>query len=250
MTQKIIITGSEGIIGQVFCENLDGFEIYKIDNAVKPGKKSFQADISNYTALSSVFDQIPKTNILIHLAADARVDAPWESVLKNNIEGTKNIYECARKNEIKKVVFASSNHVTGAYEGFPPTLHRKRSGNLIKTEDMIRPDSHYGTSKAFGEALARQYFELHGINSICLRIGTVRKDDNPTKDKTGRCLSTWLSHRDLIQLIKKSVNSQINFGVYYGVSNNKYKFWDTSNAKKEINYEPIDDASSYIGTEL
>ena len=156
------------------------------------------------------------------------------------------MYECARLFKIQKVIFASSNHVTGGYEGIPTKLHKQTRPQLITTQDSIRPDGYYGTSKAFGEALARQYLELFGIYSICLRIGTVRDHDDPMKDKTKRWLKTWLSHRDLTQLFKKSLTSNVKFGVYYGVSNNKGKFWDISNAKKEIGYNPIDDSSKLI----
>jgi nucleoside-diphosphate-sugar epimerase len=106
----------------------------------------------------------------------------------------------------------------------------------------VRPDSDYGTSKVFGEAVARQYYELCGIQSVCLRIGTFLADNNPTRNE--RVRKTWLSHRDLIQLVKKSIMSQVEFGIYYGVSNNKGRFWDISKAEKEIDYHPENDASA------
>ena len=244
---KLIVTGSEGRIGKILCKNLsDDFDVYKVDNSIVFNKKYFRADISNFDSLKSAFLKIGKTRFLIHLAADSDENAKWDSVLKNNIIGTRNVYECARLFKIQKVIFASSNHVTGGYEGIPTKLHKQTRPQLITTQDSIRPDGYYGTSKAFGEALARQYLELFGIYSICLRIGTVRDHDDPMKDKTKRWLKTWLSHRDLTQLFKKSLTSNVKFGVYYGVSNNKGKFWDISNAKKEIGYNPIDDSSKLI----
>jgi uronate dehydrogenase len=98
----------------------------------------------------------------------------------------------------ERVIFASSNHVTGAYEGIPPSLHSQVSPLLITTQHPIRPDGYYGVSKVFGEAIARMYYELHGLESVCLRIGWVLKDDDPTKNEQAR--RTWLSHRDLVQL--------------------------------------------------
>lgn len=125
-------------------------------------------------------------------------------------------------------------------------MHKEKNPKLISIHDPVRPNSDYGSSKAFGEAIARQYFELHKIQSICLRIGAVLSDNDPTEDKTGRNLKIWLSHRDLLQLIKKALFSDIKFGIYYGVSNNKGKFWDISNARKELGYQPSDDASMLI----
>jgi hypothetical protein len=101
----------------------------------------------------------------------------------------------------------------------------------------------YGTSKVFGEAVARQYYELYGIQSVCLRIGSFLADDNPKRNE--RVSRTWMSHRDLIQLVKKSILSEVGFGIYYGVSNNKGRLWDISNAVEEIGYHPEDDASVF-----
>lgn len=238
---KILITGSRGTVGIILGKALvDSFDVYGLDIVGEENERNYKVDISNYEELDKVFKRISPVDSVIHLAADPRENAGWESILKNNIIGTRNVYECARRYGIKRVIFASSNHVTGAYEGFPSALHKQGNPQKISINDPVRPDSDYGSSKIFGEAVARQYFELYGIQSICLRLGTVLADDDPTRDE--RDMKTWLSHRDLIQLVKKSLLSEIGFGVYYGVSNNKGMFWDISNAA-EIGYEPQDDAS-------
>jgi hypothetical protein len=85
---------------------------------------------------------------------------------------------------------------------------------------------------------------LYGVESICLRIGSVLADDDPTHDP--RYAKTWLSHRDLVQLVKKSIYSKVPFGIYYGVSDNKGRFWDISNATEEIGFRPEDDASLFL----
>ena len=240
---RILITGAKGTIGRILAKALlDSFDVYGLDIVGEENKRNYKADISNYEELDKVFERIGPIESVIHLAADPEVDADWNSILKKNIIGTRNVYECTRKYGIKKVIFASSNHVTGAYEGFPPTLHKQENPQKISINDPVRPDSDYGSSKIFGEAVARQYFELYGIKSICLRLGSVLRDDDPSRDE--RDMKIWLSHRDLIQLVKKSLLSDIGFGIYYGVSNNKGMFWDISNAKEEIGYEPRDYASS------
>ncbi len=241
---RLLITGSKGKIGTVLIEALaDSFEVYGVDILDTVGERTFRADLADYKQLSNVLRVIAPIPCIVHLAADPRVGAGWDSVLKNNIIGTKNLYEAAKEYEVKKVVLASSNHVTGAYEGIPPSLHEQPKPRLITINDPVRPDSDYGTSKIFGEAVARQYYELYGIQSVCLRIGSFLADDNPTKSE--RVRRTWISHRDLIQLVKKSILSEVEFGIYYGVSNNKSRFWDISNAGEEIGYYPEDDASTY-----
>jgi nucleoside-diphosphate-sugar epimerase len=239
---KLLITGVKGRIGSILMEGLsDSFEIHGVDLVAKPGERIFRADISDYEQLSNVLRDIAPLPYIIHLAADPRVNADWNSVLKNNIIGTRNLYEAAKEHNVKKIIFASSNHVTGAYEGIPPRLHKLPKYEVITIHDPVRPDSDYASSKIFGEAVARQYYERHGMASICLRIGSVLVDDNPTKNE--RIQSTWLSHRDLIQLFKKSIFSNVEFGIYYGVSDNKNRFWDISNAREEIGYHPEDDSS-------
>jgi nucleoside-diphosphate-sugar epimerase len=241
---RLLITGSKGRIGSILMEGLaDSFDLYGVDLIGTPVKQTFRADISDYKQLSEVLREIIPLPYVVHLAADPRASADWNSILKNNIIGTKNMYEAAREYGVKKVIYASSNHATGAYEGIPPRLHNLTHYEVITIHDPVRPDSDYATSKIFGEAVARQYYELYGIASICLRIGSVLVDDNPTRNE--RLQRIWLSHRDLIQLFKKSILSKVEFGIYYGVSNNRDRFWDISNAREEIGYYPEDDASIF-----
>ncbi len=245
---KIIITGSNGKIGCILKKALsDDYDIYCVDinKNKKDEDKNFQLDLSDFEKTKKVFSSV-KPTFVIHLAGQRMVGGEWKDILKNNIIVTRNVYKCAQLFDVKKIVYTSSNHVTGCYEGIPPTLHEQKNPKLITINDSVRPDSYYGTSKVFAEALARQFFELYGIKSICLRIGTVTEGDDPTKDKTKRWMRTWLSHKDLIQLVKKSLASNVDFGIYYGVSDNAGRFWDISNAEKELGYKPQDDASTLI----
>lgn len=242
---SIIITGSQGRIGKILIENLSKvFNFWGIDKITSPATTASYStvDISDAKKLEAIFEKAIESLVdiqtVIHLAANGNLDASWESVLCDNIIGTKNIYECVRKFHIPKIIFASTNHVTGCYEknGFPQ--------NMICASDPIRPDSDYASSKVFGEALAREYQELYGINSVCLRIGSILEDDNQTKNS--RLMHTWLSHRDLLHLFRKSIESSIKFGVYYGVSNNDGRFWDIANAERELGYNPVDNAALYL----
>ncbi len=246
MKQKLLITGSSGLIGGVLWEGLSGsYELYGLDQRAEPAEDHrFQADITVADQVEAVFDQIPELMYVIHLAGIARVDADWNSAFRVNIGGTKNIYAAAQKHGVQRVIYASSNHATGAYEGFPPSLHMAQQVRLIKVSDPIRPDGFYGVSKAAGEAIARMYYELYGLESICLRIGSVTKDDDPAENP--RYASTWLSHRDLLQLVRRSLAADVKFGIYYGVSNNRRRFWDISDAERELGYHPEDDGSKQV----
>lgn len=243
--QKVLVTGSEGNIGSVLIRSLEGnYQLMGLDKlplaAHSHVARYVQADISNLSDLKLAFQELGPIDAVIHLAADARADAPWESILQNNIIGTHNLYEVAKDTGVRRIIFASSNHVTTGYNGFP----EKDYSHLISTADPVRPDSDYALSKLFGENIARYYYDQFGLSSICLRIGSMRADNNPASDPEGPDMRRWLSHRDLLQLITKSLETTVPFGIYYGVSNNKMGYHDISNAREELGYSPQDDASS------
>ena len=180
------------------------------------------------------------------------MDSDWKLVFNNNIESTKNVYEAAKTNNVKKVIFASSNHAVGLFENDSPykEIVRGEYKNLdpkkiqkIDENVPIRPDSFYGVSKAFGEAIGRYYYETYKIQSINLRIGTVQKIDSPKSSI--RHYATWLSHKDIAQLVEKSIIHDLKFEIFYGVSNNKWRFWDIENSYNKISYEPVENAENY-----
>ena len=242
---RVLITGINGLIGTVLRTVLqDKYDLYGLDADDPFSDRVLSADISDYGQLVRVIKQFSPLDAIIHLAGDPSVKASWESVLQTNIIGTRNVFESARELQVSKVVFASSNHVTGAYQGFEPKLNMFTKPDVpkISPQDPIRPDSNYAVSKAFGEAVARYYSDRWGIKAICLRIGAVLKNNDPTTQSQNRKI--WLSHRDLVQLVEKSLVTNIPFGIYDGFSNNKGAFWDINNARAELGYEPQDDAST------
>ena len=243
---RFLITGINGLIGTVLRNALQQTHtIYGLDLEGEFSDQILSGDISDYQQTAQVVKQFRPLDAIIHLAGDPRVDASWESVLKANIIGTRNIFEAAREFQVPQVVYASSNHVTGAYHGFEPSLYKYTQPGppMISTQDPIRPDSDYGLSKAFGEAVARYYLDRWGIKAICLRIGAVLKNDDPTTESQNRRI--WLSHRDLVQLVEKSLASDVTFGIYYGISNNRDAFWDISNARADLGFTPEDDGAAH-----
>lgn len=242
---RLLITGINGLIGTILRNALQPTHtVYGLDREGEVSEQVLSADISDYQQVARVVKQLSPLDAIIHLAGNPKVDASWESVLNSNIIGTRNVFEAAREFQVPQVVYASSNHVTGAYHGFEPNLYKYTQPGppMISPQDPIRPDSDYGLSKSFGEAVARYYFDRWGIKAICLRIGAVLEDDDPTKESQNRRI--WLSHRDLVQLVENSLSSDITFGIYYGISNNKDAFWDISNARADLGFEPVDDGAT------
>ena len=171
---RVLITGANGTIGSVLTEGLaKKFDILKLDIVGEENNETTVAvDISNIEALDTAFSKMGHVDSIIHLAANADEEAPWEDVLKNNIIGTRNIYDCAQRYGVKRIVFASSTHLFGMYPQYPDKL----TETSIPVDAQHRPDSYYGISKGFGEDLARYYYDAHGIQTISIRIGSVSKD--------------------------------------------------------------------------
>lgn len=153
------------------------------------------------------------------------------AIMETNVYGTYNIFESARINRVPTVVFASTNHVTGCYE----------AEGAFTTPDMpVRPDSLYGVSKAFGEALGRQYHEAYGMSVYCLRIGNYPDTSEPNREYEPG-MNRWLSDRDSAELVYCCLQApHPQFGIFYAVSLGGEKKWDLTSARELVGWEPRD----------
>ena len=249
---RVLITGAAGLIGGALRGTLVGHELCGLDARPVDGFDSAVGDVSDLAAIGTVFEGV---EAVVHLAAIPSSSAPWESVVGNNIVGTYNVFEAARQAGVRRVVFASSNHVTGMYERDEPyaSIAAGRYEGLepggypmIDHLAPIRPDGYYGVSKQYGESLGRYYFEEHGVEFACLRIGSVNRQNSPLVGI--RAFATWCSHRDLAQLVQQSLDVEtLGFEIFYGVSGNTWRFWDIEHSRRRVGYVPQDDAESYRG---
>lgn len=234
---RVLITGANGRVGKMLCDGLRGHTLFKLDCATTNGDDDVVcADIADMDALERAISACGALDAVIHLAANPRVDATWEDLIAPNILGVHNLYECARLHQIPRVVLASTNRVSGMAE-----RARQAGDPLISTADPVRPDGDYAVTKVFGEALARFYHDAHGITSICLRLGSVMRDDNPRGD--ARRMHTWLSYRDCVALFEGALIAPITYGVYYGVSDNPGRFWDIENTRRDLGFTPQDNSA-------
>jgi uronate dehydrogenase len=235
---RVLITGAAGHIGKVLRQGLRGrYELLRLSdiaplgNATAPGEEVVQADIQDFAATRA---SMAGVDAVVHLGA-VIAETDWEQILPVNIAGTYNVFEAARQQGVKRVIFASSNHAIGFY----------RRSQRIDDTAQPRPDTRYGLSKAFGEAVGHLYADKHGIGVACLRIGTCR--ERPTEV---RHLSTWQSHRDIAQLVYRCIEAPLlHFVIAYGVSNNPRSLWDNSAAQRQLGYVPEDSAEEFA-TEL
>ncbi len=236
MQRKVLITGAAGRIGSYLTRHMAGMYDLVLTDVREPsethGAQFYNADIGDLDALQALFIGV---DTVIHLAADPSTHAPWESLLPRNIVGAYHVFEAARVAGCRRVVFASS---VNAVNGYPTETQ-------VHTDMPVRPGNLYGATKVWGEVLGRLYADQHSLSSICLRFGAVVDLDNNTWMHPGHpFLDIVLTYADLARLVVASVEApdDLRFGVFHGVSNNRWKRLDISDARTLIGYEPQDDA--------
>src|SRR6185312_6238141 len=209
---KVLLTGAAGDVGTRLRKLLQGVYTLRSSDIRGPadlaaGDDFVQGDLGDYAAVEKMVAGIDG---IIHLGGFS-VEGPWPTILNANIVGCYNLFEAAYRAGVKRVVFASSNHAVGFYP----------RAKKIGVDVTVKPDSRYGVSKAFGEALGSFYAEKHGMSVTCLRIGNV--NDKPIDV---RRLSIWLKPEDLAQLIRIGLeHPDIKFEVFYGCSDNAAAWW-------------------------
>jgi uronate dehydrogenase len=223
--KTVLLTGAAGGIGgrlrkllaRVYPE-LRISDVVEIKD-VGSGERFVKTDLADMAAVEKMLDGVEG---VIHLGA-VSVERPWEEILPANIIGGYNLFEAARRKGVKRVVFASSNHVVGFY----------RRNRRIGTRALVRPDSRYGVSKAYGEALGAFYADKFGLRVLCIRIGNVAEQPVDL-----RRMSIWISPDDLVQLIRIGLEHPgLHYEVVYGASDNARTWWDNEAAFR-LGYRP------------
>ena len=230
--ERVLITGAAGNIGGVLRAGLSGvYPALRLSDikplgAARKGEELARADLRD---LAEVEAAMAGVDAVVHLGGVPVEDA-WAPIHEVNIIGCYHVFEAARRQGVKRVVFASSNHVIG--------YHRRPE--RIDDTAMFRPDSRYGLSKLFGEGLGRLYADKHGLACVCLRIGSFQP-----KPKDVRMLSTWISHRDTVHLVRRALEAEgVHFEIVYGVSANARNWWDNPGGTR-IGYSPQDNAEDH-----
>ncbi|MGZ5158568.1 MAG: NAD-dependent epimerase/dehydratase family protein [Caldimonas sp.] len=229
--ERLLLTGAAGGLGRVLrprlkklCRVLRVSDIAPLDAAAD--EELVVAPLQDAVAVHAL---VAGVEAIVHLGG-VSVEGPFEPILQANIVGVWNLYEAARRHGTKRIVFASSNHVTGFY----------RQDEVVSPLEPMRPDGHYGLSKAFGENLSRFYFDRYGIETVCLRIGS-----SFPEPKDRRMLATWLSYDDLERLVVASLTAPlVGHSVVYGMSDNTTSWWDNTSAA-HLGYRPQDSSEPF-----
>jgi len=229
---RLLLTGAAGGLGRVLrprlrsrCTLLRVSDVVAMEPAAV-GEEVVEAALEDRAAVQALLQGM---DAVVHLGGIS-TEQPFDAILQANIVGAYNLYEAARQQGTKRIVFASSNHVTGFY----------RQDEVVDATMPVRPDGYYGLSKAFGENLARFYFDRYGIETVCLRIGS-----SFPEPRDRRMLATWLSYDDLERLVVASLTAPVvGHSIVYGMSDNTTTWWDNTPAR-HIGYRPQDSSEPY-----
>jgi uronate dehydrogenase len=230
--RRLLLTGAAGALGsqlrprlKAYCETLRLSDRESL-GATAAGEEMRVVALEDRDGMRALLEGV---DAVIHLGG-VSTEGPFDPILQSNIVGVYNLYEAARVQRVRRIVFASSNHVTGFY----------RQDEVIAPSDPVRPDSYYGVSKAFGENLASFYWDRHGIETACLRIGS-----SFPEPKDRRMLATWLSYDDLERLVVACLSAPVvGFSVVYGMSCNRATWWDNTSAR-HLGFAPQDSSEPF-----
>ena len=229
--KTILITGAAGDVGTHLRRELAGKYVLKVSDLrslkkINRAEKFVRADISKFSDALRITKGV---DAVVHLGGYS-VEGPWDGILNANIIGCYNVFEAARRNGVKRILFPTSNHATGYY----------RRDDTIDHRVYPKPDSRYGVSKVFNEALASLYADRYGMEIFCMRIGNVNR---APIDR--RRLAIWISGRDMAQLVTIGIEKpDLHFEIVYGISGNARAWFDNANAYR-LGYQPQDRSESY-----
>lgn len=229
---RILMTGAAGGLGVAMRARLKAnCEVLRLSDRValggqQAGEELVQAELADADAVLAMLKDV---DAVVHFGG-VSVEGPFEPILQANIIGAYNLYEAARKQGTRRILFASSNHVTGFY----------RQSETLTPQSAPRPDGNYGLSKAFGEDISRFYFDRYGIETACLRIGS-----SFPEPRDRRMLASWLSYDDLYRLITACLTTPVlGHSIIYGMSNNSVTWWDNASAR-HVGYVPQDSSDVF-----
>lgn len=245
---NVLITGMSGLIGKAVHKRLcNQYSLIALNRSPVPGVKTFQADIADFETIAPAF---VGQDVVVHLAGFKGSD--WNELHRTNIVGTYNVFEASRRAGVQRVIFASSGATVSGWQKEEPYkaiiegryVDVPQTWAMLTHETPVRSWSLYGSTKVWGEALARHFTETTNLSIICLRIAVVVPEDRPTSSSIA---PVWCSQRDVAQMVDRCITApaDLQFDIFNVVSNNKWGFRDISHARDVVGYEPQDSAENY-----
>jgi nucleoside-diphosphate-sugar epimerase len=246
--KRILITGAAGRIALLAREALSpDYEVTGVD--MRPSAAHPEDAVADMKDLDAIRPLFRDKDIVVDFANDPSGSLGWDDAYENNILSTFNQMRAAQEAGVSRYIYTSSNRATQGYEQDEPyaSICRGDYGGIdlatfprITASMPVRPNGPYGIGKAAAEAAGRYLSDNHGMSVICLRLGTMGREGEVPRDQ--RQFATTLTPRDVQELYRCAVAApdDLRFGIFYGVSNNKWNFWDLEDAARRIAYKPQD----------
>jgi uronate dehydrogenase len=251
--QQVLITGASGNLGSKLRRHLEGrYALRLLDIDPRGDGTILQADLSRWDR--GWVDKFAGADVVVHLAADPAAHQIWPKVIGPNIDGMIHVFQAAVEGKVKRLVFASSNHVMGGYQEEPEPARLTpetppRPGTRYVVDGQQRNSTPYAAGKLFGERLGKCYADSHDLSVIAVRIGWVRPGQNRKQDvppERGPWFRLmWLSNRDFCQLMERCIMADLpgRFAVVNGMSANTGMRWDIEYTRQLLGYDPRDDVN-------
>ena len=267
MALKVHVTGVSGLIGDVVYAHLAAQpERYDVTGSSRryqpsqrvasgralscPPERYTRADLTDLAALEQAF---AGAEVVVHMGAIPDPAAPFDAILHSNVVGGYHALEACRRQGVRRIVYASTVMTDWGYQfdepykairearfdAVPADYHR------VTHRDAVRPTEPYSASKVWGEGLCRAYADGHGLSCLCLRIGGVNGDD-AARGAAGSAL--WCSQRDIATAVELAINAppELRFGIFYAVSDNRYRWLDTEHTRSVLGFQPADRAEDRL----
>lgn len=249
---KVLVTGASGLIGQLVISRLgDRYEFSGLSRRPLDGIPYTQASITDVDAVRAACAGM---DMVLHLAAETQDYDDWDKVIATTMGGTLNVYRAAQEAAVGRVVFASAGSTMLGYQFDPASVYAQLADNklqrmpadahMVHHTDPARPADFYSVGKLFGEQTGRLFSDKYGMSVLVIRIGAVLPDDKPT---IVRELPGYLSHRDLVNIIDKTMSAPmtLRYDIFHAVSNNARRWRDIDHAREVLGWEPLDSSDVF-----
>jgi NAD(P)-dependent dehydrogenase (short-subunit alcohol dehydrogenase family) len=236
-SRRVLVTGAAGRIGSYYARHAPGHHekrllVRSLDKRARELAPFGEVVASELDDLPSLEKACAGIDTVLHLAGNPQPSAGWDDLLESNIKGTYNILAAAKSAGCRRVILASSIHAVSGYS----------ADVQVRTSEPVNPGDLYGVSKCFMEALGRYYAEKEGLSVIALRIGAFQPVEAARKEDSFWMMDCFVSHRDLNDLIVKCIDDErLKFAIFHGVSDNRFKRLDISDARELLGFFPQDD---------
>jgi nucleoside-diphosphate-sugar epimerase len=249
---KVLVTGASGLIGQLVITRLgDRYEFSGLSRRPLEGIPYTQASITDADAVRAACVGM---DMVLHLAAETQDYDDWDKVVATTMGGTLNVFRAAQEAGVKRVVFASAGSTMLGYQFDPASTYAQLADNklqrmpddarMILHTDPPRPADFYSVGKLFGEHTGRLFSDKYGMSVLVIRVGAVLPDDKPT---IVRELPGYLSHRDLVDIIDKTLSApmSLKYDIFHAVSNNARRWRDIDHSREVLGWEPHDSSDVF-----